>query len=164
MNESTEMHRIKVRISEMKVAKGDAVLVSYGLGSCAGVAIFDPEHEVGGMAHILLPGKPREGDSPLKFSETAVRILVDEIVAMGGAKENMLAKVVGGANMFSWLGSENKKPIGDRNIEAVIQQLDELGIKIVAKDVGGTKGRTVEFHPCTGEIKVRNAHGETSTI
>ena len=64
MNNMTNSHRIRVRISEMKVAKGDAVLVSYGMGSCVGVAIFGPEQEVGGLAHVLLPGSPRPEGEP----------------------------------------------------------------------------------------------------
>jgi len=164
MNNATNSHRIRVRISEMKVAKGDAVLVSYGMGSCVGVAIFDPEQEVGGLAHVLLPGSPRQEDNPMKFSDTAIKLLVEEIQRMGGYSESMFAKVVGGANMFSWIGDEDKKTIGERNVDAVLEKLAEMGIRVVAKDVGGTEGRTVEFYAGSGNITVRTACGEETQL
>ncbi len=160
MTNLTNVHRIRVRISEMKVAKGDAVLVSFGLGSCVGVAIFDPEQEVGGLVHVLLPGSPRPEDNPLKFSDTAIELLIKEIQHMGGSADSMVAKVIGGANMFSWIGSDNKKPIGERNVEAVLNKLANIGIRVVAKDVGGTEGRTVEFYPGNGNVTISNARGE----
>lgn len=164
MNGTANMHKIRVRISELKVAKGDAMLISYGLGSCVGVAIWDADQEVGGLAHVLLPGSPRPNDNPLKFSATAVKMLVDEIVAMGGKIKGMKAKIVGGANMFSWVSQENKKSIGERNVESVLKTLDELGIKVVGRDVGGAQGRTVEFRAGNGEVVIRNAKGEERYI
>ena len=83
MNKATNSHKIRVRISETKVAKGDAVLVCYGLGSCVAVALYDPEQEVGGLAHVLLPGSPRQEDNPSKYSDTSIECLVEKIQKMG---------------------------------------------------------------------------------
>ena len=160
MTARANIYRIRVRISEIKVAKGDAILVSYGLGSCVAVAIYDPKEEVGGLAHVLLPGSPRPEDNPLKFSESALELLVEEISRMGGSLNSMVAKIAGGANMFPWIAADKKKVIGDRNVEAVLKKLEAMGIPVVAKDVGGTEGRTVEFHVGKGHITVRNMWGE----
>jgi len=164
MTARANIYRIKVRISEIKVAKGDAILVSYGLGSCVAVAIFDPKQEVGGLAHVLLPGAPRHEDNPLKFSESALELLVEEISRMGGSQNSMIAKIVGGANMFPWTASDKKKAIGERNVDAVLNKLERMGIPVAAKDVGGSEGRTVEFHAGKGHITVRNVRGEEKSL
>ena len=164
MTPPQNIHRIRVRVSEMKVAKGDAVLVSIGLGSCVGVAVYDTEQEVGGMAHVLLPGDPKPGDNPLKYSDSAVEKLVEEICSMGGSKDSMRAKVFGGSNMFPGLASDRKKSIGERNVEAVLKKLEQMGIEVVAKDIGGDKGRTVEFLAGKGNVTVRNASGQESSF
>jgi len=164
MNQTANTHKIGVRISETKVAKGDAVLVCYGLGSCVAVAIYDEEQEVGGMAHVLLPGSPRPGDNPSKYSDTSIENLVEKIQKMGGARENMKAKVVGGANMFSWVSHETKKTIGERNARAVLKKLKEMNIRVVAEHTGGTQGRTVEFFAGKGALILRNARGEENSL
>lgn len=156
-------HRIRVRIAEFKVVKGDAVLVAIGLGSCVGVALYDIEQQVGGMAHILLPGKGDKNDNPYKFAETSIKAMVNEIVSMGGKIDSLNAKLVGGANMFAWMG-DAKKTVGERNVNAARETLKELNIPIVSEDVGGHDGRSVEFHPGTGKIILRNALGEERVI
>lgn len=163
MNDSDIAHRIRVRIAEFKVAKGDAVLVAIGLGSCVGVAIYDPELEVGGMAHILLPGLAKEGDNPNKFSESAIDAMLGQITSMGGSIKSLKAKIVGGANMFQSL-ADNKKTIGERNVEAARDKLKRLNIGIEKEEVGGNEGRTVEFHAGTGRMTVRNARGEEHAL
>ena len=155
--------RIRVRIAEFKVAKGNAVLVAIGLGSCIGVAIYDPEHRVGGMAHILLPGKGGENDNPNKFSESSIDAMISQIYDLGGSLISLKAKIVGGANMFSWIG-DGKKTIGERNIEAARDKLKRSNIPIEAEEIGGNEGRSVEFHVGSGQLLIRNARGEEHTI
>lgn len=159
MNDSSTAHRIRVRIAEFKVAMGDAVLVVFGLGSCVGLAIYDPEHELGGMAHILLPGSDSKSDNPNKYSETSIDAMVSQILAMGGSMKTLRAKIVGGANMFAWM-AEARKSIGERNVQATRDKLARLNIPIEAEETGGNEGRTVEFHAGSGRLTIRNARGE----
>ena len=163
MNDSSTAHRIRVRIAEFKVAKGDAVLVAIGLGSCVGVALYDPDHEVGGMAHILLPGKGGENDNPNKFSESSIDAMIEQIINMGGSLKTLRAKIVGGANMFG-TSTDSKKSIGERNVEATRIKLGKLNIIIEAEEVGGNEGRSVEFHAATGQLVIRNALGDEHGI
>lgn len=158
MNSHDSGHKIRVRIAEFKVAKGDAVLVAVGLGSCVGVAIYDPEREVGGMAHILLPGKGKENDNPYKFTDSSIEAMVTQIVKMGGSKDALKAKIVGGANMFAWLG-DRKKSIGERNVKSAKEKLASLNIPIVSEETGGSEGRSIEFHAGSGKLVIRNALG-----
>lgn len=128
-------------------AKHPVTLISLGLGSCIGIAIYDEVAKVAGMAHIMLP-ESRGGNTskPGKFADTAVCALVNELLRMGASKGRLKAKMAGGAQMFA-LGGKGSSilSVGDRNVEATKRALSSLDIPLVAFDVGGNKGRSVEF-------------------
>ena len=162
-----------VGVAELKASNNSVVMASFGLGSCVAIAMFDPYKKVGGLAHVMLPesrGKERERN-PAKFADTAVRLLVDELVRRGARLRNIRCKIVGGSQMFEILGSisrgngsENPKPghIGARNVEAVKQALKEMGVPLIGEDTGGNYGRTVRFNTSTGEVEVSSInHGRT---
>ena len=47
---------LTVGVSNMKVSDDpEAVLVTYSLGSCIGIAIYDAVVRVGGLLHFMLP-------------------------------------------------------------------------------------------------------------
>lgn len=151
----------RVGISELKVAQSPVVLVSYGLGSCLGIAIYDPCSMLGGLAHTLLP-EPRgtsQNERPAKFVRSAVAALVEELVERGADRSSLVAKVAGGANMFEALTLSCGEGVGARNIRAVRETLQQLSIPLAAEDVGGSYGRTVEFHPGSGELLIRSVRG-----
>jgi len=148
----------RVGISEFRVAHAPAVLVSYGLGSCLGIALYDARLRMGGLAHTLLPG-PRsvDGESrPAKHVEGAIRLMVDELLALGSDHQNLTAKLAGGANMFESLNPSVEMSIGARNIAVAREVLGQYGIALVAEDVGGSHGRTIEFNLATGSLWVRS--------
>lgn len=163
-----------VGVAELKTSNNSVVMASFGLGSCVAIAMFEPYKKVGGLAHVMLPesrGKERERN-PAKFADTAVRLLVDELVRRGARLRNIRCKIVGGSQMFEILGSsgrgdgseENSKPknIGARNVEAVKQALKEMGVPLIGEDTGGNYGRTVRFNTSTGEVEVSSInHGRT---
>lgn len=154
--------RIRVGISEFRIAKTPCVLVSYGLGSCLGVALYDPDLQLGGLAHTLLPTARVgvAGERQTKFVDSAIKLLVEELSAQGAGRERLVAKLAGGANMFSAPGLATDSGIGHRNIQIAHQTLSQLGIPIVAEDVGGHSGRTVEFDLTGGKLLVRSVRGE----
>ena len=145
-----------VNVGCYAISDEPVILGCIGLGSCLAIAIYDKKKCIGGMAHAMLPryleGRDRKNGS--KYVDTAIYLMVDEIVSMGGSKKNLVAKLVGGAQMFSFLSSE-VLDIGKRNIEAAKQILEEEGIKIISEDLGGKEGRTIAFHPTTGVMTVR---------
>ena len=172
-----EPSTIKVRIAEFQIGRMPALLKSYGLGSCVGVAIYDPEARVGGLAHVLLPawhkGKGKSAaappKNPLKYADLALAELRNRLLAEGCRADRLLAKIAGGANMFSALipnpsGGPIKPAIGDRNVSAVKTELKRLGIPIRAEDVGGEEGRTVELDTQTGALRVTTSRGGSRVL
>ena len=149
---------IKVGISDYKVAKSPYKLITLGLGSCVGIAIYDKVDKIGGLSHIMLP------DSTLfhrevkveKFADLAIPKMVEEITK-GNKNKNLIAKIAGGASMFSFT-DETSGNIGYRNVVAVEEKLKELGIPILGKHTGGNIGRTmiVDLEDFTVNIRMVN--------
>ncbi|KUO70098.1 MAG: chemotaxis protein CheD [Desulfosporosinus sp. BRH_c37] len=153
---------ITVGMADYKTAKAPEILLTAGLGSCIGICIHDPVLKVGGMAHIMLPSANGSlGGNPAKYADTALELLLKEISGMGANKSRLKAKIAGGAQMFSFPGKPPILKIGDRNAEAVEQELKKRGIPLLVMDVGGSFGRTIHFDVGTGELRIRTInHGE----
>ncbi|MDL4840086.1 chemotaxis protein CheD [Aquibacillus rhizosphaerae] len=152
---------VKVGIADLKFAKSPEVLRTSGLGSCVGVVVYDLSQKVAGMAHVMLPDSTqsrRDNLNLLKYADTSINILVDEMVNNGARKFAMKAKMAGGAQMFSFTSTSDMLRVGARNIEAVTKMLEMYRIPIVAQDVGGNSGRTIEFCPSTGKLKIRTVN------
>lgn len=120
---------ITVGMADFKTATAPDLLLTAGLGSCIGICIHDPFLKVGGMAHIMLPtANGSLGGNPAKYADTALVLLLKEISGMGALKSRLRAKMAGGAQMFSFPGKPPVLKIGDRNAEAVEQELKRHGI------------------------------------
>jgi chemotaxis protein CheD len=139
-----------VGMGEIIVAKHPVILTSLGLGSCLGLVIYDEIAKVAGMSHIMLPEnhEGREVKKFGKYADTAIPKLIEELIALGALRSRLKAKMAGGAQMFSIPGKNSGSflAIGERNIEATKKMLSNFGISLVAYDVGGNKGRSVEFY------------------
>jgi len=156
----------RVGISEFRVARTPLVLVTYGLGSCLGIALYDPQQSLGGLAHTLLP-RPLPGmreSRAGKFVETAIHRMLQELLAQGAVREHLRARLIGGANMFEPLHAHAEEGIGARNIRAARETLRGLQLPVQAEAVGGNHGRTVEFDLANGEVRVRSVHGNDRLI
>lgn len=151
-----------VGISEYRIASAPEVLITYGLGSCIAVTLYDPQSRIGGMAHTLLPQlRPgMDGSRPAKFVDAAIELMLAELIRQGSKAPELQAKLIGGATMFDSSLLGDKEGIGLRNARAARQTLERCGIRLVGEDVGGGFGRTVEFHLASGEVSVRSIHGE----
>ena len=144
-----------VGISDQQVTVPPNVLITYALGSCVGICIYDHLRRVGGLAHILLPeafDKTNNKDV-WKFADTAIVAMVAVMERKGCLRSHMVAKIAGGANMFTF--SKGGITIGERNVEVVKKELQKLNIRIVGEDTGANYGRTVEFNPGDGVVKVK---------
>jgi chemotaxis protein CheD len=148
---------LKVGIAELKVAKPPKKLASAGLGSCVGVCLYDPVAKVAGLAHVMLPDskQAKSTDNKAKFADTAVGALLAEMSKLGAEKKRIIAKIAGGAQMFALGSAPDFMRIGDRNVEAAKKALGKEGIPLVAADVGGNYGRSIEFCPATGKLYIR---------
>ncbi|WP_040413347.1 chemotaxis protein CheD [Desulfosporosinus sp. OT] len=153
---------ISVGMADFKTARSPDILLTAGLGSCIGICIHDPHLKVGGMAHIMLPSASGSlGGNPAKYADTALVLLLKEITSMGAVSSRLRAKMAGGAQMFAFPGKPPVLKIGERNAEAVEQELKKNGIPLLIADIGGSFGRTIHFDVGTGELRIRTInHGE----
>ena len=157
--------QLVIGISDCKASDNPkASFVTYALGSCVGVAIYDPTMHVGGLAHIMLPqsrGISALDQNPFIYADTGVIGLAREVIRLGGHKDRIVAKIAGGANMLS---TSSILDIGARNSKAVISTLNMLNIRIMASDVGGNAGRTMHLFLATGAVVIRTIGGGEETL
>lgn len=148
---------IKVGMADLKTCKAPDGVTTLGLGSCVGIAIRDPLLKIGGLAHAMLPDSTRINNStnPYKFVDTGIDELVNDLVKMGASKTRLVAKLAGGAQMFSFQNKSDMIRVGEQNVAAAKAKLKSLGIPILAEDTGLNFGRTVIFYPETGDYYIR---------
>ena len=151
------MARILVGMADMNVAASPDTLTTLGLGSCVGLIIYDGVHKIGGMAHIMLPSSLINTDlkNKAKFADTAFESLLKVLAGKGADRRKYVAKLAGGANMFSSATQSDILKVGQRNVEACKSLLREHSIPIIAEDTGGDCGRTIEFDCETSRLKIR---------
>ncbi|MBR6452432.1 MAG: chemotaxis protein CheD [Lachnospiraceae bacterium] len=157
---------IKVGMADLKTCKAPDGITTLGLGSCVGIAIRDPLTKIGGLAHIMLPDSTAiAGVSHVpKFADTGIAELVKVVVAAGAGRTRLVAKIAGGAQMFSFQNKSDLMTVGQRNVEAVVRILKEMKIPILAQDTGENYGRTVEFFPETGDFVIKAVGKPVKTI
>ena len=148
---------IKVGMADLKTAKAPDTLTTLGLGSCIGIALWDPTTKIGGLAHIMLPDstKIRNNSNIAKFADTGIVELVRQMEALGVPRRRMVAKIAGGAKMFEVSGMTSVGNIGEKNAIASKKTLQELGIPILAEDTGLNYGRTVELDCSNGDYIIK---------
>lgn len=134
-------------------------LVTTILGSCVAVCLWDKAHHRGGMNHFLLPLWNGDGLPTPKYGNIAIDRLLEKLLQRGANHATLIAKVFGGASM--WSSSGGLLAVGERNVELVNAQLDELRIPIIGADLGGRVGRKVIFNTATGEVWMQR-HQERS--
>jgi len=149
-----------VLAGERRVGKGEGILSVLGLGSCVAIVLYDKATRIGGLAHVLLPDPAFSShrDKHWRFATTATPELVSELVSAGADEKRIRARLVGGACMFQDLMPKNGAHIGKRNIVAARAALGRTGIAIVAEEVGGDFGRSVDFDLADGRVRI-SSHG-----
>ncbi|MBM7701889.1 chemotaxis protein CheD [Metabacillus iocasae] len=162
-----EVNVVKVGIADLNIVKAPDLIRTAGLGSCVGVIIYDLQHGIAGLAHIMLPDSSLAKNGAFnqaKYADTAVDLLIKKLMMNGANKFQMKAKLAGGAQMFQFHSTNDLMRIGPRNVEAVELQLKKQKIPIVSRDIGGQNGRTIEFNPKTGMLTIRTVNQGTSQI
>ncbi|MGN0482757.1 MAG: chemotaxis protein CheD [Lachnospiraceae bacterium] len=150
---------VKVGMADLNICHYPDIITTLGLGSCIGIALYDPVKKLGGLAHIMLPDSTqiRNNSNIAKFADTGIEELVRLMVANGASKSRLVAKIAGGACMFAVKdGKAGIGNIGARNAEASKAKLKQLGIRLLAEDTGLNYGRTVELHTDTGEFYIKS--------
>lgn len=150
-------NEIKVGIADLNLVLDPGIIMTIGLGSCIGIALYDSKLKVAGLSHIMLPDSTqfKNVTNPMKFADSAIPILIDRMEKQGCKKQNIIAKIAGGASMFNFSDKSIISDIGKRNSEAVKKSLKEIGIPIVAEDTGGNKGRTMILESSNGKVTLK---------
>jgi len=140
----------------------DTTLVTYSLGSCIGLAIWDPASRVAGLLHFMLPDSalaPEKANrNPGMFCDTGVPALFRAAYDLGAAKSRLVVKIAGGARLLNDSGTFN---IGERNYLSLRRILWRNGVLISAEDVGGSASRTLRLNAASGATSVRVSGMET---
>lgn len=150
--------QVLVRLADVQVLEGHAVLSCVGLGSCVGVAMVDPVAKVHGMAHVMLPEAMTENpERPGKYANTAIDHMVETMERLGAQRSRLVAAVGGGAQVCFGPTVPAMLALGARNVNAVQESLKLHKVKCAGEDVGGNVGRTLTFDSATGRVTVRTA-------
>ncbi len=150
---------VTVGISDLNIAKNPDTLVTYALGSCVGICLYDAATRIAGLAHIMLPSSVQAGNTtqPYRFADSGIAALVRKMEIVGVPKIRLKAKIAGGAQMFAVTTNSSISNIGARNVAAVKETLAKFNIPIIANDTGSNYGRTVYFSAADGIMKVKSA-------
>jgi chemotaxis protein CheD len=148
---------IRIGIADLNIAFPPEKLITVGLGSCVGIALYDKSNKIGGLAHIMLPESKQFNNvtNPHKFADLAIPILVDRMIKNGANLRNIKAKIAGGASMFNFSDKSMNMDIGKRNSIAVRQVLKNMNIPLLNEDVGGNKGRTMVLDTTEYVVQIR---------
>jgi len=149
---------ISVEMGDYKTARGDAKLITRDLGSCVGIAMWDPVSGVGGLLHIMLPQCDQIGTAevitPAKYADTGIEEMMRTLLLQGAKRERLRTKIAGAAHMYKTEGIPESEDISSRNLAAVRKKLMELNIPVVASEVGEYKPRTMVFEPGSGTLAI----------
>ena len=160
------MADLVVGISDLKVSSNPAdSMITYALGSCIAVAVYDPAAKVGGLLHYMLPDSTldaaRAKDTPAMFADTGIPLLFKSCYKMGADKKRMVVKVAGGASI---LDESNFFRIGQKNIMAMRKLFWSNNVLIDAEDTGKNFNRTVRIDLGTGKFYIKRAGGQMEEL
>jgi chemotaxis protein CheD len=155
------MRSVTVGISDCQFSRDpEEILVTYALGSCIAVAIYDPVARVGGLLHFMLPDSSIDSDGgrqrPFMFADTGVPMLFRRSYELGADKRRLIVRLAGGAQMMDERGVFD---IGRRNQMAARKILWQAGVMIESEAVGGNLSRTVRLEMAEGAVWLRGAGG-----
>lgn len=131
------------------VATGPDDVLTTVLGSCISICLHDRAAGVGGMNHFLLPGDPTRNKGEARYGINAMELLINAVLKAGGQPRRLEAKVFGGAN-----ATGSRLPIGLQNARFAFWFLENEGIPVVARDVGGVHARKLRYWPHTGHAQL----------
>ncbi|MBU3208882.1 chemotaxis protein CheD [Clostridium algidicarnis] len=152
-----ESNEVRIGIADLNVVSSPGKIITVGLGSCIGIALYDNKISLGGLAHIMLPDSTQFNSlsKPLKFADLAIPLLLEKMERAGAKKRNIKAKIAGGASMFNFSDKGMINDIGNRNGLAVKASLEKLCIPLISIDIGGNKGRTMILDAESGIVYIR---------
>jgi len=159
---ATDRKLVRVGVADVAVSGNGAALATSGLGSCVAIALYDTSGTgVGGLLHAMLPAAPDQPENAAKYVDTGLDQLVEQLAAAGGNTNELTAKFAGGSSMLN-IGTGGG--IGAKNVSATEAGLADRDIDVTGSDTGGGSGRSIRFHPNTGEFVVERVDNQTLTL
>ncbi|PWH17740.1 MAG: chemotaxis protein CheD [Anaerolineae bacterium] len=157
---------LAVGLGEYKISHTVSdVLVAYGLGSCVGIGLYDPQLRLAGLLHAVLPSSPNGAvEKSAKYVTSGIELLLEEMIKAGAVPSRIIVRMAGGANMLTAPGFAHTFNIGTRNVEAAHETLQRLRLRLVAEEVGGTIGRTVRFYVRDGRMTIRTVGNQEREV
>ncbi|MCI8599437.1 MAG: chemotaxis protein CheD [Lachnospiraceae bacterium] len=147
--------QLVVGIGDMKLGRQEGTIITYALGSCIGIALYDPMIKLGALVHIMLPEKVNSDSNIFKYADTGIKETLRKLYAYGADKRRLTAKIAGGAKMFEMKGGGSMGNIGERNAQTVKRVLSQEGIRIVREDTGANYARTMSIDLQTGMVLIK---------
>lgn len=123
------------------------------LGSCIAVCLWDQKRRVGGMNHFLLPQSNERDELTPRYGDVAISYLLQRMLNSGSKKDNLIAKIFGGATVLQMVAPNIS--VGGRNIQIASDMLKQKKIRVISQDVGGNYGRKIMFNTYTGAVRVK---------
>ena len=159
------MAQTNVGIAEMALSSNaEDVLVAPNLGSCLGIVVYDPKLKHGGLIHCLLPlskSDPAKASAkPYTYVDTGLVQLLEQILAKGSQKKDLVVVVAGGANIND---EANVFEIGKKNYTILKKLLWKNNLLLRAEDVGNSISRTIAVEVGSGRTTVKS-RGETKIL
>jgi chemotaxis protein CheD len=152
---------VTVGLGELAISdQPNDVLVAFGLGSCVGVAAYDPVRKICALLHAMLPTHRNGDPNRCKFVDSGVQQMLAELVSVGAKKDRLIWRYAGGAQMLTAPGLSDRFNIGAQNVAMTDEMTKKLGLRVLAQDTGGYQGRTVRVFVATGITTVRSVSGQ----
>ena len=157
---------VRVGMGDYNICKAPDSIVTLGLGSCVGVVLYDKTTNTAGMLHAMLPDSTRirNNQNRAKFVDTGLEDLLKLMDRHGVKRENLVAKMAGGAKMFAFADNTEISDIGKRNVLSAKIHLRKYGIPLIAEDTGLNYGRTIEFYTTDSRLEIRAVGKEVTSI
>ena len=153
-----------VGISEMRISRDPQdMIITYSLGSCLGISIYDPLIKIGGLVQCMLPTSSldpiRAKSNPCMFIDTGIALLLDELTALGATRKTVMIKAAGASSIFDEKGLFK---IGERNYQAFKKVMEKMSLQPAAEDVRGNLSRTMTLYMSNGTTTVKASGRETA--
>lgn len=145
-----------VGIADMKMTRYEGTLITYALGSCVGIALYDPMIKLGALVHIMLPQMGNMDHVNLfKYADSGIDETLRKMCVFGAVRNRLTAKIAGGARMFDIKGDSGFGNIGLRNVESVKNILRDQHIRLASEDTGANYARTMLLDVSNGQVYIR---------
>lgn len=162
VNNLVDQTSVVVDIADLAVSRDpNAILITYSLGSCIGVSIWDPVAKVAGLLHYMLPDSTispeKAKNNPAMFCDTGIPKLFKAAYELGATKQRLVVKIAGGSQLLDNNGTFN---IGKRNYLALRKIFWKNGVMIKSENVGGAVSRTLKVRVSDGTVTLKTRTGE----